>query len=315
VCVANNTDVYLLNGTSLVTTLTDGANNYAAFSGGLCETCGVTIDPQSNRAFLTKGTATGGGFQILDLNTETFEAPFASPSGSVSEEILYDPNRGLIVSPAENGNYELVNLSGSPDTFFEDSLGGQLDSAAEECSTGIALASDEYTDQLYITDFTQATFTPGSPAGTWTAPGGFETFPEFANLSSGTTGISVAQGSHLGIVTGEFGGNWIGAIKLPATSGSGTPTILDYVACPLPIEPNSDIFAQGFDPHTVTAYVSPNSGDAIGLAADQGPFYVAVIDLTKLLNAAVVPRVAGTHQCSLAVDLVATGVVNYVAVP
>jgi hypothetical protein len=316
VCVSNGTDVYLLEGTSLTTTLTDSAINFAAFSGGLCETCGVTIDLQSNQAILTEGTPTGGGgFQILDLASQTFETPFASPGGSVSEEILYDPNRQLLVSPSENGDYELINLSASPNTFFENTVGGQLDSAAEECSTGIALASDEFSDQLYIADLTQATFTSGSPSGTWTAPGGFETFPEFSNLTTGTTGISVAQGSHLGIVTGEFGGNWIGAIRLPATSGSGTPAIQDYVACPLPAEPNGDIFAQGFDPHTVTAYVSPNSGDAIGLSADQGPFYVAVIDLTKLLNTAIVPRVSGTHRCSTSVDLLSAGVVSYVAVP
>ncbi len=33
--------------------------------------------------------------------------------------------------------------------------------AAEDCTTGIALAADEFTDNIYITDLTQATFTAG----------------------------------------------------------------------------------------------------------------------------------------------------------
>jgi hypothetical protein len=316
VCSSNGTDVYILSGTSLLTTLTSGAAGFAEFSGGECETCGVTLDLTTNKALLTEGTASGAAaFQFLDLTPETFEPAVPTAGGDVSEEVLIDPARNLILSPNEEGGYELANFSSAPISFFENQIGGTLDSAAEECSTGIALASDEFTDTLYITDLTQALFTPGSPSGTWTAPGGFQTFPEFAGLGAGTTGISVAQGSHTGIVTGEFGGNLIGAIQLPATSGSGTPLISDYVACPLPNEPNGDVFSQGFDPHTVTAYVSPNNGDAIGLSADGGPSYVAAIDLTKLLNTTIVPRLTGTHSCDPSVNLLTAGVITYVAVP
>jgi len=318
VCTSNGTDVYVLSGTSLVTTLTSGATGLAGFSGGECETCGVTFNPPTNQALLTEGTTNGSAaLQYLDMSTDTFEKPIPTGSGNVTEELLIDPTRNLIVSPNEAGDYELASFSNSTPvslSFFENQVGGQLDSAAEECSTGIALATDENTDLLYITDLTQAVFTSGSP-GSWTAPGQFQTFPEFAGFVSGTDGISVAQGTHIGIVTSEFGGNLIGAIQLPATSGSGTPSVADYVACPLPSEPNTDIFSMGFDPHTVTAYVSPNSGDAMGLAADGGPSYVAVIDLTKLLNTSIVPRVAGTHSCQSSVNLETAGVLTYVAVP
>jgi hypothetical protein len=316
VCTSNGTDVYLLSGTTLVTTLKSGATGFAGFSGGECETCGVTFNPPSNQALLTEGTASGSAaLQFLDMSSQTFETPFLTGSGDVTEELLIDPTRSLIVSPNEAGDYELANYSSSPISFFENQIGSELDSAAEECSTGIALSSVEETNLLYITDLTQAVFTSGSPTGTWTAPGQFQTFPEFTGFVSGTTGISVAQGSHLGIVTSEFGGNLIGAIQLPATSGSGTPAVLDYVACPLPSEPNGDIYSQGFDPHTVTAYVSPNTGDAMGLSVDGGPLYVAVLDLTKLLNTSIVPRVAGTHSCQPSVNLETAGVLTYVAVP
>ena len=47
------------------------------------------------------------------------------------------------------------------------SSSGELDSAAEDCSTGIALSSVEFTDDVYITDLTQAAFnsvnTRGAP--------------------------------------------------------------------------------------------------------------------------------------------------------
>ena len=44
---------------------------------------------------------------------------------------------------------------------------GEFDSAGEDCTTGIALATIEFTGNLFIADLTQAKFTPGTP-GTWT---------------------------------------------------------------------------------------------------------------------------------------------------
>ena len=73
----------------------------------------------------------------------------------------------------------------------------------------------------------------------------------------------MAPGSaHLGIVTGEFGGNTFAVLQLPSTSGSGTPTIVDYAVAVIPG------FSSGFDPHTITAYTSPNNGKAYGLLAN-----------------------------------------------
>ena len=64
-------------------------------------------------------------------------------------------------------------------------------------------------------------------------------------------------------MTGEFGGNLEGVIQLPATSGTGTPAVTDYVAFTVPNKPDGSTFSMGFDPHTVTAYVSPNTGKAL----------------------------------------------------
>ena len=130
-------------------------------------------------------------------------------------------------------------------------------------------------------------------------------------LSAGASGIAVAQGTHIGIVSGEFGGNVITAIKLPATSGSGTPAIVDWVTCSI------TEFRDGLDPHTATAYQSPNGvKDAIAVLANDNALELAIVDLTKMLDPAIVPRTSGAglgHAC-VSGDL-PDAVVSFVTVP
>jgi hypothetical protein len=321
VCTSNVNDVYLITGSTLNTTISSGGNQDASFSGGACITCGVAMNAAATtlhpdgQAVITIGLSSapsGSGIQFLDLASGTLSAPVPL-AYEVSEDVLWDPTRNLILSPDEQGTYDIYNTSTA--TEYANSIGGTLDSAAEECSTGIALATDEFTSNLFIADLTQATFTTGTP-GSWTTTAEqFQTFPEFGTFAAGTDGIAIAQGSHLGIVTGEFGGNWMGVIQLPSTSGSGTPSVVDYAAVALPNTPDGNVFEQGLDPHTVTAYVSPNSGDAIGLMANgyfTPPTWMAVIDLTKLLAA---PRTAGTHYVDPTYNLITNGVVSYIAIP
>jgi len=303
VCVANNTDVYLINGTTLTSTLTSGATGTQGFSGGDCMNCGVVVDSTVNKALITIGfTGDLGAYQFLDLaGTPTFEAPI--PAGTeTSEDVSIDPVRKLILSPNESSIYQLVNIGTLPATLFNNTNTTSFptyDSAAEDCTTGIALATDEDTGSLFIADLTQATFTPGAAPspGTWTAPSQLQNFPEFLpptgeGLSAGTSGIAVAPGTHLGIVTGEFGGNVTGVIQLPATSGSGTPAVVDWVTFTVPNDPTGNPWSQGNDPHTVTAYVSPNNGKAFGVlgnlssnATTIGPTFLAIVDLQGLLTA------------------------------
>jgi hypothetical protein len=145
--------------------------------------------------------------------------------------------------------------------------------------------------------------TAGSP-GTWTGPSQYQTLAE-SSLAAGASGLAIAQGTHTGIISGEFGGNQITAIVLPATSGSGTPAITDWVSC------NISSFSAGFDLHTVTAYQSPNgANDAIALLANGGATELAVVDLTKMLA---LPRDGAGHFCA-ALTLPAT-VVSFIPVP
>jgi len=309
VCTANNTDVYLITGTTLNTTLTSGSNGFASFSGGSCQNCGVAIDALSNKAYINMGFlgSSGDGVQSLDLNTNTFAPPQALVA-RVSENISIDPTRALVLSPSESTGYDLLQIDSTTGGLTEfrntsaTGILGSLDSAAEDCTTGIGLSTDEFTTSLFITDLTQATFTPGSP-GTWTAPGQFVNFPEFSSMGAGTSGISVAPGtSHLGIVAGEFGSNQIGVIQLPSTSGSGTPAFVDYAATFL-----ASTFALGLDPHTLTAYTSPNDGKAYGVLANSpAPSTLAVVDLACVLAA---PRSSG-HNVN---PTVAASCIRYVA--
>jgi len=137
------------------------------------------------------------------------------------------------------------------------------------------------------------------------------------SFSAGTSGISVAPGSaHLGVVTGEFGGQAFAVLQLPTTPATGgtVPSITDYVYVPsLPNTPDGTSFSAGFDPHTITAYTSPNDGKPYALIADWAtgtPTYVAVIDLQALMAA---PRLSGSHTINLgAFNLLTSGAVRYV---
>ena len=319
VCTANGAGakVYLLSGTSVTTTVKSASNSTASFSGGSCFNCGVAVNAVTNQAVITMGfSGAASALQFLDLNTNTFGAPVPT-THEISEDVLWDPFSNQILSPNESLTYDIFQITGpgipGPSTVVESSKTltvGEADSAGEDCTTGIALTVGEGSGQVFLADLKQATFTGAS----WTAPSAVYSLPEFFNLSAGASAVAVAPGStHLGVVAGEFGGNFIGIIQLPATSGpgTGTPVIVDYVLALLPATPDGAAFSNGFDPHTTTAYTSPNDQKAYGVAASWAtgtPGYLAVIDLKAALSA---PR-TGAHTISSAVNLLTTGIVRYV---
>jgi len=314
VCTENNANVDLINGATL-TTLSSGSNALTSFTGGDCENCGVGINAANNTALIAMGFtggASGQAVQVLNLSNNTFNAPFPM-TYKVSEDVSIDSGRNLILSPGEDNVYDLLKIGASNSlTEFSNTIGGgDLDSAAEDCTTGIALSSSEFTDQIYITDLTQATFTAGTP-GTWTAPGQFINLND-GGYSAGTSGISSAPGSnHLGVVTGEFGGSAYSALVLPSTSGSGTPTLADYAYVgAMPNTPDGNGFSAGFDPHTVTAYTSPNNNKSYAVFVDYAtgaPNWLGVVDLACVVA---LPRTAGTHNVSGSTS----SCTRYVAIP
>ena len=309
VCTANNNDVWVLKGTALDPSvspdpLTDGASGSVGFSGGSATTTGVAMDTVNNRALLAISVGGVGGFQFLDLATDTFEPPFASqdPGGEISEDPLLDPIHNIIGSASEDNNFEVVNVKNSTSPqFYEQSLtsvvSGALDSTSEDCSTGILLSPAEFSDPSGVeladiqnagTGGGTATFTTGSP-GSWTAPEQFQSLTG-SSLSAGPSGSAVAQGTHTGVVTGEFGGDGLTALALPTTSGAGvTPSISNWVTCETGPDSGGIPFTMGDDPHTLAAYQSPNGGDAIALLVNEGATEMVRVDLTQMLNPATVP--------------------------
>jgi hypothetical protein len=313
VCVANNTDVYLITGTTLKDTLKSGATGEESFSGGSCENCGVVIDSTTEKALITLGIDSAGGpgaYQFLDLSgTPAFETAVPAEGEYTSEDASIDPVRHLVLSPNEQGDYQILNTSGATPVLFknQNTSSPVYDSAAEDCTTGIALSTDEGTGNLFLANLPQATFTPGSPAGTWTAPSQLLNFPEFDGFSAGTCGIAVGPGTHVGIVTGEFGGNLEGVIELPATTVSGVPSVVDYVAFTVPSDPTGATWSEGFDPHTVTAYISPNLHKPFAVLMNGSFSYLAIIDLNGILAA---PR-TGAHTATTPLP---SGLVTFVAI-
>jgi hypothetical protein len=318
VCVDNGTGVYMLDSLAggLSGTTNSSANSFASFSGGSCQNCGVAVNALTNEAVIAMGftpSPSNSAVQVMSLQTGTFSAPFPT-TNLISENISIDPTRGYILSPNEFSNYPLIQFNsatGAVQADFSRPLtpGHEWDSAAEDCTTGIALTVGEFTSDLFITDLTQATFNGG--AKTWTAPGQIITLSD-AFFSAGASAVTVAPGtSHLAIVTGEFGGSSFAVLQLPSTSGVGTPSIADYAYVTGICGVNA-----GRDPHTITAYTSPNDGKAYAVIASGGPppSELAVLDLAAILAQ---PRNAGTHTVTASpiCDTTPGGLVRFVPVP
>jgi hypothetical protein len=324
VCTENTTNVDIINGSTLTTTLTSGSNYLTSFTGGSCNNCGVGINAANNTAVIAGGfyngsSGSGQGVQVLNLATNTFNTP-SYMNADVSEDISIDSSRNLILSPGEDGSYQLLQIGAGNtlteyDNYIDGSgLGYDLDSAAEDCTTGIGLSADEFTENIYITDLTQATFTPGSPVGTWSAPGQFINLPG-TSFDAGSSGLSTAPGTnHQAVVTGEFGGSSYAILQLPATSGTGIPTLVDWAyVSGMPSTPDGTGFSAGFDPHTVTAYTSPTSSKSFAVFADYAVFpghpgWLGVVDMACVLA---LPRSAGTNT----VIGNASTCTNYISVP
>jgi hypothetical protein len=320
VCTANNADVYVIQGSSLVTTLTSATDSFLSFTGGECNNCGVIMDAFANTAWVALGLNSFGAFQPLNLASNTLGTPISSNNTRVSEDIMGDSARKLLLSPTEAGDFQLVRTDTG--VVYDNNLesiipSSQFDSAGEDCTTGIALGAPELSGYIWLADLTQAVFTdPTMPGtnGTWTAPSNPQLFPEFMSLPAGVCAAVVAPGSHLAIVAGELGGNIFGVARMPSTSGAGIPAITDYVVASVPPDPSGTGWVMGAEPHSTTAYVSPSSGRAFGFLVNNTfnpATYAALIDLNAVLAA---PRMPGTHTVDGTYDLAAHGVITFVSV-
>jgi len=351
VCVANGTDIYLIDGTSIVKTLTSGGavGQTLNFSGGSCTTCGVVVDALSGNAVISVSTApvsgtVFGGFQLLNLKSQALSNVIAiGPDDAIAEHFgVFPVSSGLFLtlSPTEENtgsdgeDYDIVAVAPPSGTSSGGSLNlaflgrsalssTAMDTAALD-STGIIYAQDEYTGNLFLADLTQATVNSSTTPPTWNAPNQIQSLSE---LSIGhMDGLAVAFGAHEALTEQEFGASAFGAIKLPAQAGSGTPAASDWVIGSMPNDPSGAPWSNPLDPHGLTAAfasyavssgsITVGPGHGFGLLMNDARTYVAVIDLDAMLAA---PRQAtsgtGSHTVSSSYNLVANGVVTFVKFP
>ena len=106
----------------------------------------------------------------------------------------------------------------------------------------------------------------------------------------------------------------VGAIRLPATSGQGVPAIPDWVECGIPDDPNGDPWRMGLEPHPLTIYESPNTGHTIAVLANSPmPTFLALVDVTQMIDPAVLPRTPGANTC--AEGVLPSSLVRFVSLP
>ena len=321
VCTGNMNDVYVITPpATLSATPTANATAFQSFSGGMCQTCGVAIDAATGTAWIAEGSLSSvGQLEPYSPSSNTFGPVIGLFGVRTSEDIAVNPDPlkkrilsagGSAVAFEEGDQFQIIDITTgavynapSPSPF----AGLELDATAEDCSTGVAIATVESCaagicspvptiQKLAFVNLSAPTLTPGSP-GSWSAPTNVQDFsPDFVNLTFGTNGLAVAPGSHLAVVAGEFGGAGFAVIQLPATVTPATvPAATDWVSANVPNDPSTAPWSMGFDPHTVTAYVSPNGGTAFALMTNAARTFLVKIDMALLLSA---PRLPGTHTAN-----------------
>jgi hypothetical protein len=321
---------------------------------GSCAGCGIAADD-----FLGTGIlASSGGYQLANPLNDSVGAPIAGNGEPVAVDFGYDPighrilsaNYQLttnVITPSTPPHFEIFNLFRSSREIFEllnDSAfftpPGRTctgtatsnrdilpDTTAIDTSTNIAYVTFHSPPQCFtkpiedvaLFDLSQATFTTTGAVGGWTTPG--KQIQTLTNLTlGGITAISVVSGAHLAIISGQFSSNLLGALQLPATSGSGQPAIADWVQVQMPNDPSGNPWLDWHAPSGLGSYTSPNNGRAYGVMMNFGknssgnpigPTYLAIVDLQALLNA---PRDSTKHVVTTSVNLTASGIVRFVAV-
>jgi hypothetical protein len=168
ICSADNNDVYLINGSTLTKTVTSIATGTANFSGGTCTNCNSSVDPLGVGVVgLTRQPAISPGapiylYQFFALSNGASLGSVGVPA--LSESPAIEPNKHWILSATETADYDIVkyDVGAQPEVFLYADRGtvidgNELDGAAVDCTTDIAVASVEIFDvgDMFIADLTQ----------------------------------------------------------------------------------------------------------------------------------------------------------------
>jgi hypothetical protein len=348
---------FIPNGATTATRVFDGDTGPGnEYTGGSCAGCGMAADDFLGLGIL----ASQAGFQLLNPANNTVATPIPGNGEPVPVDFGYDPIGHRILAAnykvtdpntfaSSPPLFEIFNLyrsgtevfdllnpaafflapghtcTGSGSTVPNDGL---PDSNAIDTSTNIAYVTfhspavcfNDPSEDIALFDLKQAAFTTTGTDGGWDTAGKQVQTLTGLNLG-GITAISVVSGAHLAVVSDQFSPNgYVGALKLPATSGSGTPAIQDWVDVRMPADPSGKPWVNWHQPSGLGSYTSPNNGKAMGVimnfAEDSssnpiGPTYLAIVDLQALLNA---PRDSSNHAVATSVNLVTSGIVRFVKV-
>ncbi len=331
-----------------VTGFKSGVKKRIHFTGGSCANCGVAMDDDLGLAIIatSKGYLP---VQLSPLRLQTIistngEAISGQFGYDPIDHIILSPNYQLLnIRHFQSGppHYQLIDvangsafdLSDSSDFFnakgnCTTNTGGSTqrdalpDSGAYDTVTGIAYGTfrspadcegENAVEDIALFDLRQASF--DTDAGTWSTPGKqVQTLTEMSKLSNGITGIAIVPGQSLAILADRRehsgGGSGFGALRLPTTSGSGIPSIQDWVQADMPNDPTGKPWKMSYMPNGLTAYASPNNGRGMGVIVNRRRTFAAVVDIEALLDAS---RQGGTtHTISSTVDLVGEGIVRFV---
>jgi hypothetical protein len=266
----------------------------SGFSGGGGYVTGVAVDSFNHRAILS----VYDGFQIVDLTTMTLGAHIeAAPS----ENFGFDSVRGRVIAPfydctsaygadggqlsfcdgyknvggetlasslnvidlADNTVYTYVNGSAAS---LDEPLGGELDSASVDPTTGTTVVPSEGNGFQNVIDLAHATFDKASK--TFTAP--VQVIDGF-----GYEGVSIAPVGHFALWEGEG----TSSIAVADLSQIGK-----VVQAEMPSLPESTTWSNMGDPHGVAVATGVLDGKPQGFLVSYDRNWVARIDLEGLLG-------------------------------
>jgi hypothetical protein len=332
----------------VVTGFKSGVTKRIHFTGGDCANCGVAIDDDlasvptaiisTSQGYLPVGLSPFKLGSFISTKDDVISGEFGYDP--VNHRIL-SPNyqiQNIKNFQSKNPDYQILDVAAGTafdlsdkTSFFNDNgtcitksgttqRDALPDSGAYDINTQIAYGTfrspadcvgANTVEDIALLDLSQATF--DTVAGTWSDSGKqIQTLTEMTNLTNGITGIAIVPGQSLAIVADRRerfgGGNGFGALSLPSTSGSGTPTLNDWVQANMPNDPLKHPWLMSNMPNGLTAYVSPNNAKGYGVIINRTLTFAAVIDIAGLLAA----TRSSAHTISSSTDLITPGIVRFV---
>lgn len=225
----------------------------------------------------TNFTSTPPHFQIVTLNGNT-----GTVYDLANDQAFFTSNGRTC---AASTPADILPDSGAIDTLTQIAIATLRKPTACNAATSGPIAD------VALFDLSQATFTPpsgGAVTGSWNTPGKqiLTLSALYPNFGNGVTGISVVSAFHMALLADQSGNSGFGAIVLPSSSGTGTPTISDYVVASMPNDPSGQPWAMSTQPNGLTTYIDPATNRPMGVIMNASRTYLAVIDLMNLLNPA-----------------------------